>query len=251
MHSILLFTTALFATGAISQYSSNRDSCNWREAVPSCYFTNSEEAKTRDLVNGWQLKAWAIEGEHENDCPTLVSPDDCCEEDGARSLLGLKRLWCKDSVEAPKHELFKRCPPDEEDVEKMSKPLWDKFKEICSQGIKPGSAEDVKFLREKVLPYYLNKKWLTKSPPNGWEREWDKIFKKCHKNGSNYCDKAVRQKAGDCVKGMAGSLMLKYGATAMAYCPILDEKLANWDRDDKPQAFKFFTAYCKTKGKSC
>jgi hypothetical protein len=97
MHSILLFTAALFATGAISQYSSNRDSCNWRETVPSCYFTNSEEAKTGDLVNGWQLKAWAIEGEHENDCPTLVSPDDCCEEDGARSLLGLKRLWCKDS----------------------------------------------------------------------------------------------------------------------------------------------------------
>lgn len=136
-------------------------------------------------------------------------------------------------------------------MEKISKPLWDKFKEICSQGIKPGSAKDVKFLREKVLAYYLNKKWLGKSPPQGWEKETDKIFAKCHKNGNNYCYEAVRQKAGECVKGMAGNLMLKYGATAMSYCPIVEEKVANWDRDDKKQAIKFFTNYCKTKGKSC
>jgi hypothetical protein len=35
-------------------------------------------------------------------------------------------------VGVPKHELFKLCPPDEEDTEKISKPLWDKFKKICS-----------------------------------------------------------------------------------------------------------------------
>jgi hypothetical protein len=44
---------------------------------------------------------------------------------------------------------------------------------------------------------------------------------------------------------------LKYGSTAMAYCPILDKKIENFEKNDKPQAMKFFTAYCKTKGKVC
>lgn len=50
---------------------------------------------------------------------------------------------------------------------------------------------------------------------------------------------------------MAGSLMLKYGATAMAYCPILDKKFENYEKDDKAQAMKFFREYCKTRGKTC
>ena len=44
---------------------------------------------------------------------------------------------------------------------------------------------------------------------------------------------------------------LKYGATAMAFCPILDKKVENFDKDDLPQVMKFFTQYCKTKGKTC
>ena len=46
-------------------------------------------------------------------------------------------------------------------------------------------------------------------------------------------------------------LQLKYGATAMSYCPILDKKITNWEKNDKGQAFKFFTQYCATKGKKC
>lgn len=143
------------------------------------------------------------------------------------------------------------CPPDDEALAKVSKPLGEKFKEICDQGIKPGGQVDVDWFNRHIIPYYMSKKWLTKDPPKGWEKEKDKILAKCHKNSYNYCNAGDRKKCGDCVKGMAGSLMLKYGATAMAYCPILDKKIENWEKDDKPQAMKFFTAYCKTKGKKC
>ena len=105
----------------------------------------------------------------------------------------------------------------------------------------------------------------------GWEKERDKIIAKCHKDTYNYCDEGHRKKVGDCVKGMADSLMvsdsmlasvricltclgvqLKYGATAMAYCPILDEKVENWEKSgDKEHALKLFTEYCATKGKKC
>ena len=39
--------------------------------------------------------------------------------------------------------------------------------DICDQGIKPGGPDDVKFVVKTLLPYYLNKKWLTKDPPKG------------------------------------------------------------------------------------
>ncbi|KIM40717.1 hypothetical protein M413DRAFT_28494 [Hebeloma cylindrosporum] len=144
------------------------------------------------------------------------------------------------------------CPPDDEDVAKVTEPLYAKFKkDICGQGIKPGGQADVDFLNKIILPYYISKKWLTKDPPSGWAKEKDNILKKCHKNTHNYCLEKDQKSFGDCFKGMAGSLMLKYGATAMAYCPILDDKIANWDKKDKPQAMKFFTQYCKTKGKKC
>ena len=83
----------------------------------------------------------------------------------------------------------------------------------------------------KLLPYYISKKWLTKNPPKGrkekkylesypypshsnfklppgWEKGRNKIIAKCHKNTHNYCDEGDRKKVGDCVKGMAGTLMV-------------------------------------------
>lgn len=132
------------------------------------------------------------------------------------------------------------------------KPLGEKFKkDICGQGIKPGGQADLRFLTGHVLPYYICKEWLTRDPPKGWEKERDKIIGKCHKNVYNYCDEATQKKVGDCIKGMAGSLMLKYGATLMSYCPILDQKIQNYEENDKPQVMKFFTKYCKSKGKKC
>ena len=78
------------------------------------------------------------------------------------------------------------CPPDDVQIAKISKPLGEKFngglfvlfpfcdekvtiiaEDICGQGIKPGGATDVKFVSTVLLPYYLNKKWLTKDPPKG------------------------------------------------------------------------------------
>ncbi|KIM79294.1 hypothetical protein PILCRDRAFT_823549 [Piloderma croceum F 1598] len=124
-------------------------------------------------------------------------------------------------------------------------------KDICSQGIKPGGQADVDFVNKVVVPYYMNETWLTKAPPAGWEKERHKIVAKCHKNSYNYCLEADQNKWSDCVKGMAGSLMLKYGATAMSFCPIFNEKVANFQKDDLPQVNRFFTQYCKTKGKTC
>jgi hypothetical protein len=39
--------------------------------------------------------------------------------------------------------------------------------DICSQGIKPGGQTDVDFVNKVVVPYYMNKTWLTKAPPAG------------------------------------------------------------------------------------
>lgn len=96
--------------------------------------------------------------------------------------------------------------------------------DICGQGIKPGGQADLDFLNKVILPYYISKKWLSKDPPAGQnflsrlflahsgraglEAEKDKIIKKCHKNSYNYCDQKHREKLRDCVKGMAGSLMV-------------------------------------------
>ena len=44
--------------------------------------------------------------------------------------------------------------------------------DICDQGIKPGGPDDVKFVVKTLLPYYLNKKWLTKDPPKGQKSLW-------------------------------------------------------------------------------
>jgi hypothetical protein len=144
------------------------------------------------------------------------------------------------------------CIPDDEAVEKLSKTMGEKFnRDICGQGIRPGGQKDVDFVNREILPLFLTKTWLTKDPPKGWEKEKDKIIAKCHKNTYNYCNADHRKKAGDCVKGMVGGLMLKYGATAMAYCPILDKKIENFEKDVEPQAMGLFTKYCKTKGKKC
>ena len=43
----------------------------------------------------------------------------------------------------------------------------------------------------------------------GWQKERDKILAKCHKNSYNYCDAGAQKAFGDCVKGMAGSLMVR------------------------------------------
>lgn len=134
----------------------------------------------------------------------------------------------------------------------MSKPLWDRFqKDIYGQGIKVGGQKDLDFFNRHVLPYYMSNKWLTKDPPKGWGKDKNKIIAKCHKNTYDYCKAEVQKKVGDCIKGMLGSLMLKYGATAMAYCPILDKKIQNYEKNDKPQAMKFFTEYCEMHGKTC
>ena len=128
----------------------------------------------------------------------------------------------------------------------------------------------------KTLPKVRNTTSIVPYPSHstcpGWEKEKDKILAKCHKNTYNYCDEGHRKEMGDCVKGMAGKTMvsvvdwllclfasvllnlrlqLKYGSTAMSYCPIADKKLENYEKDDKSQAMKFFTQYCATKGKKC
>lgn len=103
--------------------------------------------------------------------------------------------------------------------------------DICGQGIKPGGQKDVDFVNKHILPYYISQKWLTKAPPKGqkyidrtsnpntllisshftcpgWDVEKNKILAKCHKNTYNYCDEGHRKKMKDCVKGVAGSLMV-------------------------------------------
>ena len=85
------------------------------------------------------------------------------------------------------------CPPDDEELSIITSPLGAKFytgqnsytaigsgctayisfstrsrTDICGQGIKPGGQADVDFLRNNIIPYYMNKRWLTKNPPAGW-----------------------------------------------------------------------------------
>lgn len=38
---------------------------------------------------------------------------------------------------------------------------------VCGQGIKPGGQEDLGFVSEIVLPYYLSKNWLGIDLPKG------------------------------------------------------------------------------------
>ncbi|KIM40715.1 hypothetical protein M413DRAFT_166653 [Hebeloma cylindrosporum] len=144
------------------------------------------------------------------------------------------------------------CPPDPEEVANVIEPLYAKFNnDICGQGIKPGGQADVDFLNTVILPYYISKKWLTIDPPRGWEKDKDMIIAKCHKNTSNYCLEKDRKRFVDCFKRVTFTLVLKYAVKLGSYCQILDGKIANWDKDDKPQAMEFFTQYCATKGKKC
>ena len=93
-------------------------------------------------------------------------------------------------------------------------------------------------MTETLLPYYLSNKWLTKDPPKGLKcfdctnhtlfsfylsrrKDTNGILAKCHKNTYNYCDADHRKKAGDCVKGMAGSLMV---SIIDSYCLVLQLK---------------------------
>ena len=43
----------------------------------------------------------------------------------------------------------------------------------------------------------------------GLQKAPDKILANCHKNSYNYCDPDVQKAVGDCVKGMASSLMVR------------------------------------------
>ncbi|KAF9963593.1 hypothetical protein BGZ70_007318 [Mortierella alpina] len=120
------------------------------------------------------------------------------------------------------------CPPDEAQTQKVTAPVQAAWEVACKAVTTIGGQADLKWVKKILLPYYLNKKWLTKDPPKGWEKELDHIIKKCHKDEYNYCETEVYEKVVKCVKGMAGSLMLKFGATAMAYCPIIDEKFIEY-----------------------
>ena len=102
--------------------------------------------------------------------------------------------------------------------------------DICGQGIEPGGQVDLDFLNTIVLLYYLSykwlfktfsnklvlslhlsKKWLTNTLPRGQkylEKDKDKILSKCHKNTYNYCDKGDLVKFGNCVKSLAGGLLV-------------------------------------------
>ncbi|CAO3570159.1 unnamed protein product [Mortierella alpina] len=144
------------------------------------------------------------------------------------------------------------CPPDETETVTVTVPLKTAFDNACKAVTTIGGQADLKWFSRNVLSYYITKAWLTRDPPKGLQTEWDKIIKKCHKNTYNYCDAAARDKFAACLKSLAGGLMLKYGSIAMAYCPILDKKLENFETSgDKAQAMKFFTQYCQTKGKTC
>ncbi|KAF8155749.1 hypothetical protein B0H34DRAFT_675887 [Crassisporium funariophilum] len=143
------------------------------------------------------------------------------------------------------------CPPSDDAIQTMTTPLGAKFQEVCKLGIKPGGAADVKWVKTVLLPYYLSKSFIGTALPKGIEKEIDNILMKCHKNSYNYCTEPDRVKVASCVKGIAGSLMLKYGSTAMSYCPVLDKIVGEWPSKHQAKAMKFMTAYCKTKGKTC
>lgn len=58
------------------------------------------------------------------------------------------------------------CPPKEEDIKKVAQPMKAKFdKDVCGQGIKPGGAADVAFVKQKILPKYLSAAFIGKAPP--------------------------------------------------------------------------------------
>ena len=69
-----------------------------------------------------------------------------------------------------------------------------------------GSSGWLVFLSFSFIDVVLLTKRYIHTP--GWEKERDKIVTKCHKNTYNYCNDADAKKVGDCVKGMAGSLMV-------------------------------------------
>ncbi|KAF9576234.1 hypothetical protein EC968_009793 [Mortierella alpina] len=142
------------------------------------------------------------------------------------------------------------CPPDEETTRALTAPVGKALESTCKI-IKIVGTKEINWIKTNMLPFYLNKKFLTKDPPKGLTKELDKIQKKCHKDSYNYCNEADRDKAGECVKGFAGGLMLKYGAAAMAYCPILDKIVKDWPIEHQKRFQEFLTDLCKTKGLVC
>ncbi|KAF8155747.1 hypothetical protein B0H34DRAFT_508600 [Crassisporium funariophilum] len=143
------------------------------------------------------------------------------------------------------------CPPSNDAILTMTAPLEAKFQEVCKQGIKPGGAADVAWVKKTIFPKYLTKAFIGKELPAGLNKDIDALMSKCHKNSYNYCSKVDRAAMSNCAKTQMGSLALKYGAQLPAYCPLLDKIVTDWPSKHEKGALALFSMYCKSKGKKC
>ncbi|KAF9576235.1 hypothetical protein EC968_009794 [Mortierella alpina] len=141
------------------------------------------------------------------------------------------------------------CLPEEDKVRLLIAPVRKALESACKV-TKIGGAKDMDWFKTKIVPYYINKEFLTIDPPAGLKKELYKIQKTCHKDTYDYCNKADRDQAAKCVKSMAPGLILKYAAK-MSYCPIIDKIVEDWSRVHQNRFEAFVTHLCKRRGVLC
>lgn len=101
--------------------------------------------------------------------------------------------------------------------------------DICGQGINPGGAADLAWVRNNIFPKYLVKAFLGKDLPGGmpypavtpesWAvltllllgfmNDLNRLIDKCHKNTYNYCAHPDRDAMRRCAKDQAWSLAVR------------------------------------------
>ena len=96
--------------------------------------------------------------------------------------------------------------------------------DICDQGIKPGGPVDVDFVKKYILPYYLNKKWLTTDPPKGRKLLYGTIATTPFSFYFSRLGKGDRQ---DCPEVPQGFIQLLYRKRPEC-CVAMYERLPQW-----------------------
>ncbi|KAF8155746.1 hypothetical protein B0H34DRAFT_798872 [Crassisporium funariophilum] len=142
------------------------------------------------------------------------------------------------------------CLPDDK-VQRLAKPIKAKFAQACNQGIRPGGAADVAWVKKTIFPKYLTKAFIGKALPADFMKDVDSLMAKCFKDADNYCLKADQDAMVKCAQAQIGTFAVKYGQKLPEYCPLLDKIVTEWPSKHEKKALGLFPMFCRSKGKEC
>lgn len=133
------------------------------------------------------------------------------------------------------------CPPNDEDIKKMTATLHAPLKEICQMkggdpGTKPAHIQWARDLLGNKVPELLGVEF-----PAPLKHDIKPLIRKCVK--ADLCNERHQEEAINCLKRQAAGLAAKYAVDLPRLCPKLDKIVKEWNAKHSAKALAYFKAW--------